>query len=191
MSSYTQSQQAFDTYQSHFNNWYSLCQEKEQIQKKLADLLLQVSMPDHLYHLTVARAQIDILMWKINCAARLCVKSHSKVTTACVQEGVAQFMEEQGISLVNALAPYLLGAGGINSAISILATAIVKQASNTPPVINPDYSEIIPVMGLKPNKEVLEECIKGYTKARHHKYRYKEIELARYIAEHKENNECQ
>lgn len=114
-----------------------------------------------------------MLTWQINCAAGDVLQAHRHVTDACVSEALTAFMDAHGAALTGALAPYLNGPAGLETAMRTLRAAVVREAEISAPVVAEEYQAILNETGLYPDSTVREDAAAIRTPARDAGYRFR------------------
>lgn len=148
--------------------WAGHSESRKAVEQQIASLLAATEKPaDYARQLELLRERLDVLKWKINCAARECIYSQHLLMEACTEAALSNFMQANGAALTSALAPFLKGRGGVDVASRILRSALVRQLTITPPEIAGDYREILDESGLMPDPGMIRDCQGSYTPAQH------------------------
>lgn len=170
----TPPQDALNQYRSAGESWRTLRADRENKQQQLETLLgSEVKPTDYGQQADSLREWQDVLTWQINCAAGDVLQAHRYVADACVNEALTAFMEAHGAALTGALAPYLNGPAGLETAMRTLRAAIVRQAEISAPVVAEEYQAILNETGLHPDSAVRDDATAIRTPARDADYRFR------------------
>lgn len=113
------------------------------------------------------RERLALLEWQINCAARDGLYAHQIVLESCVTSAAENFMSEHGDALTDALAPFLCAPYGLEAAMKILRTAVVRQTEIRTPVISAAYKSVIDETGLTVDASMRADASATFTPAKH------------------------
>ncbi|CAX61488.1 Phage polarity suppression protein encoded in CP-933I [Erwinia billingiae Eb661] len=164
-------QEALNQYLTAAQEWQTLRSSREVASQQLAALLASGEKPaGYAIQLDKVRERLAVLEWQINCAAREGVYTQGMVLDACVEDGLNAFMADNGSALTTALAPFLIGRGGLEMAARVLRTALARQAEANRPQPAEAYRDIIAGSGLFPDGTMAEDCQQGYTTAQHFRF---------------------
>ena len=176
----TEPQEALKQYLSAAKEWQTLRKNREDARQQLTALLASDERErpaDFARQIDTVRERLVVLEWQINCAAREAVYTQGMVLNACVGEGLNAFMAANGTALTSALAPFLIGRGGLDAAARVLRTALARQAEASRPEPAEAYRDIIAVSGLIPDRTMAEDCQQSYTTAQHFRFRQRLLKL--------------
>ncbi|MBB7231070.1 hypothetical protein HEN31_024535 [Escherichia coli] len=116
-------QDALSQYRSAGESWRILRADRENKQQQLETLFSSEGKPtDYAEQADNLREWQDVLTWQIICAAGDVLQAHRYVTDACVSEALTAFMDAHGAALTGALAPYLNGPAGLETAMCKMAS---------------------------------------------------------------------
>lgn len=170
----TTPQDALSQYRSAGESWRTLRADRENKQQQLETLFSSEDKPtDYGHQADSLREWQDVLTWQINCAAGDVLQAHRYVTDACVSEALSVFMEAHGAALTGALAPYLNGPAGLETAMRTLRVAVVREAEISAPVVAEEYQAILNETGLYPDSAVHDDAATIRTPARDVSYRFR------------------
>lgn len=167
-------QDALSQYRSANESWRTLRADRENRQQQLDALLRSEGKPtDYGQQAANLREWQDVLTWQINCAAGNVLQAHRHVADACVNEALTAFMDAHGAALTGALAPYLNGPAGLETAMRTLRAAVVREAEVSAPVVAEEYQAILNETGLYPDSAVRDDAAAIRTPARDAGYRFR------------------
>lgn len=174
MSSPDTPQDALNQYRRAGESWRTLRADRENKQQQLEALLKsEVKPADYGQQADSLREWQDVLTWQINCAAGDVLQAHRYVTDTCVSEALTAFMDAHGAALTGALAPYLNGPVGLETAMRTLRAAVVRDAEISAPVVAEEYQAILNETGLYPDSAVRDDAAAIRTPARDISYRFR------------------
>ncbi len=163
--------QALEQFRSARSQWQLHLASRSGVQKKLSELLAAGEEPAGIRELVShLREHLEVLEWQINCAAREGVYAQRIVIEACTEDALSTFMAANGQALTSALAPFLNSPGGLDVAARMLRSAVAHQVQAERPEVAEVYREALSEVGLTAEANMLSDCQKGYTPARHQCY---------------------
>ncbi|YCI28783.1 phage polarity suppression protein [Erwinia sp. PK3-005] len=167
-------QDALSQYRRAGESWRTLRADRENKQQQLETLFSSEDKPtDYGQQADNLREWQDVLTWQIICAGGDVLQAHRHVTDACVNEALIAFMDAHGAALTGALAPYLNGPAGLETAMRTLRAAVIREAEISAPVVAEEYQAILNETGLYPDSAVRDDAAAIRTPARDAGYRFR------------------